>query len=371
MNVWLEILFLIVIGAVIGGVTNSLAIKMLFRPYRPLYIGSWRLPFTPGLIPKRRDELAKQLGKTVMDHLLTPESLQRKLADGDFQEEVLRWARKQAGDFLESKESLEVLLEKHFGVTGLKGQIDGKIDEAVQSVFTEMRESTIEEVLPETWQAKIDEKIPMLAEYIADASVRFVQSPEGRVRIQELTEQFFSGRGMFSNMLQMFLGGGSVAGKIQSELVKLLQQPKFRSMITRFIEFEWAKVRNQSMEKLPMDALAEQVSVFVKEKLPTGYFLETPLADWTAPYRGQVVEKWVPRLVEWAGQTLSRKVEGILQYLHLEDVVKAQVETFAVERLEALVLSISRREFKMITYLGALLGGVIGLIQGIVIQFFA
>lgn len=371
MNVWVEILFLIVIGAVIGGVTNSLAIKMLFRPYRPLYIGSWRLPFTPGLIPKRRDELAKQLGKTVMDHLLTPESLQRKLADGDFQEDVLQWAREQAGDFLESEESLETLLEQHFGVTGLKARVDGEIDKVVRRVFTDMRESTVDEVLPDAWQAKIDEKIPLLAEYITDASVRFVQSPEGRVRIQELTEQFFSGRGMFSNMLQMFLGGGSVSGKIQSELVKLLQQPMFRSIITHFLKDEWQKVRNQSLVQLPMEALAGQVSEFVKEKLPIGYFLETPLADWTAPYRDQVVETWVPRLLDWAGQTLSRKIEGILQYLHLEEVVKAQVETFAVERLETLVLSISRREFKMITYLGALLGGVIGLIQGIVIQFFA
>ena len=46
------------IGALIGGITNHLAIKMLFRPHEAKYIGSWRVPFTPGLIPKRRDELA-------------------------------------------------------------------------------------------------------------------------------------------------------------------------------------------------------------------------------------------------------------------------------------------------------------------------
>ena len=35
-----------------------------------------------------------------------------------------------------------------------------------------------------------------------------------------------------------------------------------------------------------------------------------------------------------------------------------------MERLEDLVLGISRKEFKMITVLGAFLGGLIGLIQG-------
>ena len=57
------LLFMAFIGALIGGITNHLAIKMLFRPHEAKYIGSWRVPFTPGLIPKRRDELANNLGK--------------------------------------------------------------------------------------------------------------------------------------------------------------------------------------------------------------------------------------------------------------------------------------------------------------------
>ena len=48
---------------------------MLFRPHRPIYIGKFQVPFTPGLIPKRRDELAVQLGKMVVEHLLTPEGI--------------------------------------------------------------------------------------------------------------------------------------------------------------------------------------------------------------------------------------------------------------------------------------------------------
>jgi len=45
--------------------------------------------------------------------------------------------------------------------------------------------------------------------------------------------------------------------------------------------------------------------------------------------------------------------------------VRTEVETFSVERLEEMILSISRREFKMITYLGALLGGIIGIFQAL------
>ena len=76
------------IGALIGGFTNHLAIKMLFRPHEAKYIGSWRVPFTPGLIPKRRDELARQFGKTVTNYLLTPETFKKKLLTPEMEEKA-------------------------------------------------------------------------------------------------------------------------------------------------------------------------------------------------------------------------------------------------------------------------------------------
>ena len=65
----------IVIGAVIGYITNWLAIKMLFRPYTEKRIGRFKLPFTPGLIPKERDRIAKSVGDTVGRHLVTGENM--------------------------------------------------------------------------------------------------------------------------------------------------------------------------------------------------------------------------------------------------------------------------------------------------------
>ncbi len=52
------------IGAVIGGVTNDVAIRMLFRPYAPIYVGKWRLPLTPGLIPRERHHIAESIADT-------------------------------------------------------------------------------------------------------------------------------------------------------------------------------------------------------------------------------------------------------------------------------------------------------------------
>ena len=67
----MNIQFLIgpVIGLIIGYVTNNIAIKMLFRPLKPVYIGKRRVPFTPGLIPKEKERIAKTIGGVVSTEL--------------------------------------------------------------------------------------------------------------------------------------------------------------------------------------------------------------------------------------------------------------------------------------------------------------
>jgi uncharacterized membrane protein YheB (UPF0754 family) len=64
------------VGALSGGLTNAVAIWMLFHPYEPR-----RGPFLTfhGAIPKNKERLAKSIGKTVGERLLTPEDLERQL----------------------------------------------------------------------------------------------------------------------------------------------------------------------------------------------------------------------------------------------------------------------------------------------------
>lgn len=64
-------------GSIIGYFTNDLAIKMLFRPYKPIYLGKRQLPFTPGLIPSNQAKLAQKISDTIMGSLLTPTELQK------------------------------------------------------------------------------------------------------------------------------------------------------------------------------------------------------------------------------------------------------------------------------------------------------
>jgi hypothetical protein len=75
-----------VIGALIGYITNDIAIKMLFRPLRARYIGKMRLPFTPGIIPRQRSRLAESIGVMVSRELITEDALRRQIATESFRQ---------------------------------------------------------------------------------------------------------------------------------------------------------------------------------------------------------------------------------------------------------------------------------------------
>jgi uncharacterized membrane protein YheB (UPF0754 family) len=77
-----------ILGALIGYLTNWLAVKMLFRPYYPKKIGKWTLPFTPGIIPKRKSALAKAVGKAVGEELFTKDDLQKSLLGDGVKDKV-------------------------------------------------------------------------------------------------------------------------------------------------------------------------------------------------------------------------------------------------------------------------------------------
>lgn len=75
----LKILLSVCIGSLIGLLTNWLALKMIFRPFKAKKIGNFTLPFTPGIIPKDREKLAEKIGNVVGEHLVTPDEISKIL----------------------------------------------------------------------------------------------------------------------------------------------------------------------------------------------------------------------------------------------------------------------------------------------------
>ncbi|MBS4188754.1 DUF445 domain-containing protein [Bacillus sp. FJAT-49705] len=377
MQIMLTIILMVIIGAIIGGVTNALAIKMLFRPYKTLYVGKWRVPFTPGLIPKRRDELAEQMGKMVVNHLLTPESIQRKFLNEGFEKEFTGVVQKEMANFLKTTKSPAELLEK-FGVMDVQGKTEKRLNEAIaqkyENLMENYREQPLKHIVPGDLIGKVNEKIPSISTFILQKGIDYFSSYEGYLRIQRMADDFLKERsGVLGSMMQMLMGNINIADKIQPEIIKFLKNEGTADIITTLLKNEWEKVLEWKAVKIEEQFKKENVLSFIKNSvnkvIKLDHYFQAPISNLADPYRTEIIETLASNTVKLLSDWLSNRVDELMKRLRLQEIVRDQVETFSVERLEEMVLSITKSELKMITYLGALLGGIIGLFQGIIALF--
>lgn len=370
MNTFIMILMMIAIGALIGGMTNSLAIRMLFRPFKPKYFLNKRIPFTPGLIPKRHDELAEQLGKMVTDHLLTPEGIQRKLADESFQQQVVDYAQKEASTFLSSERSLQQVMDDFqipVSQQVIESKLKGFTEDKVAAYMKDRREKSVRELIGDQAFYKGKAQVGKASEYILNQIDSFISSEEGKAKIGVIIEDYLEGQGFLGNMISSFMGNQGLADKVQPAVSDFLNSEDAHYWLKEVLHTEWDKWMEKPFsvyeEKLGLDGIPEKVSEEIVKAIPTNVWLERSIREHTENVQPYIIQTLVPQLVHKVGDALSTRLPSIMETLHLSEVVRKEVESFPVERLEEIVLGISKREFKMITYLGALLGGLIGLIQ--------
>ncbi|MBU8708895.1 DUF445 domain-containing protein [Bacillus subtilis] len=370
-------IFMIVIGAAIGAVTNHLAIQMLFRPYKAYYLFGKRVPFTPGLIPRRRDELAKQMGLMVVNHLLTPEGIKKRLVSDAAKTQALR-----VGEQLIQKLSLsEVTVKEALEKAGMKrpekaadAWISSWTDDKLNELFRQYGHQSLKELVPIEVQEKLEEKIPMISGYILSRSVRYFESDEGKIRLGNMIDDFLKERGMLGSMVQMFLGNSSLADRVLPELLKFLRNEETNKLLSDLLKNEWGKLReytfNEADEKWNAKALIFSLKRRMLQAFSTAPFFNNTIGTLTVRYESELTQQMLPALLDKLLEGISSNLESVLKRLRLEEIVKEQVDQFPVERLEEMVLSISKKEFKMITYLGGLLGGIIGAIQALFVILF-
>lgn len=375
-NAIITIIFMAVVGAAIGGFTNYLAIKMLFRPYNAIYIKNWRLPFTPGLIPKRRNELSRQIGLTVKNYLLTPEVFRKKLFNEEIQTTVLQFAQKKVEDTIFTNDKTIIDWLELGGFEQLPETIEQKVEKVIENQFYLMRNTlsskTIEALLPSNIQQSIDKKIPEVVTYLLAKGEDYFLSTKGEVTIKNMMDDFLDSKGSFGGMIQMFLGDStSIVSKIQREVLNLLKAPGTKNLLVNIFFGEWDKMKQQPvmnyLEDVDFDSILGNLQSYAKKELNIREHLNKPISHYWPQGNESVKNDLLPKLVEKGFAEAENKLEDVLNRLNLEEVVREQVDSFPLEKLEELVVGIATKELQMITILGAVLGGAIGIIQGLIV----
>ena len=143
------------IGAIIGYVTNWIAVKMMFRPLKEIRIGKFKLPFTPGIIPKNRKRIAKSIAIAINDNLLTNSDLTDKLMSNDIQDSI----RLKVSNFAMSDQILgDKILETVDGqkLNQIKGNLTNKLS---NSIYLSILEANVGEIVGEQVELAAAEKL--------------------------------------------------------------------------------------------------------------------------------------------------------------------------------------------------------------------
>ncbi|MBO8138384.1 MAG: DUF445 family protein [Desulfotomaculum sp.] len=134
----LQFILLPLVGALIGWLTNKLAVYLIFRPYEPV-----KLPLLPckihGLLPKRRAELAYKIGQVVEQELLSIDDVVLQLRSPDMVHKVVQSVQNTVQGMVENKLPLWVPLS-------FKKNLSKLFSETVERKLP----SIIEEILDQT-----------------------------------------------------------------------------------------------------------------------------------------------------------------------------------------------------------------------------
>ncbi|MGI6173300.1 MAG: DUF445 domain-containing protein [Christensenellales bacterium] len=288
------------VGAIIGYITNDIAIRMLFRPTNPIYILGRRVPFTPGLIPKEKARLAEAVGKTVGGNLLTADTVESAL---------------------------------------LSDRMTEKITGAVDAFLTKLRESgeTVEGAAKKRIDASaFDEKRAEFENRLADIlAAKLIAADVGSMASKGVTEY---AKKKAPSLL------ATLVHELVDDRVKLSVQGQIRDAVNEYVE---ANAR---------DALYGAI------RSETEKLLQMPVSDIVAKNEERI-PLIKERLLALYRDAIRSGTEKILQSVDLATIVREKIENLDNAEMERLILKIASRELRAIVWLGAALGWLMGFIN--------
>ncbi len=388
-------------GLVIGYFTNDIAIKMLFRPYRAYRIFGWRIPFTPGLIPQNQPRLARQIAKTIMGSLLTPEELHnlaRKLLQTERMQAGIRWLLGVALDRLQNPEQqqqtaqvLARILADLFNeslprlVKVLARQetfLEGPINQLFDQVLLELRLNAEQARQLSEWILKqaLPPKVlrQNLVDFLTDRNIEALDE-EFRERATGsywLVANLFGLKNALLRLRTYCLEEPEGAEAILEDLLKDINAPR------RLTEI----LQNLSLQNLPVSAvrqlrraLREGIQDYLRSQGPEVIKGLGESIDWEKVASlvlgrlrnskalitsfDQISADLALLLERYLERDLESLMMQVIPVLNLDQVIADKVNATSPAELEQAIQQIVRQELQAIVNLGGLLGFLVGCVQ--------
>lgn len=387
-------------GGIIGYFTNDLAIKMLFRPYKPFMLGSYQLPLTPGLIPRNQERLAQRVSDTIMGSLLTPAELQRlaqKLLQRERVEAALDWllqlALKQIREDKEQKTAkiLAKILRDLFSeslprvlkaLSRREDFLSSQIDQIFEQILLEFRLSELQARQFADWLLGSvfppDTLRLALVDFLTDRNIQVID--EGfRAKTSGtywIVANLFGVRNALTRLRSFCIEEKETANlRLKELLLSLEMRNRLRDWLCQI-----------SLQNLPLSTVkqlrrttGDVIRTYVRDKGEP--FLKDfgQSVDWdnlaiilvnrlqnssvVTGSLGVVSEELALILERYLEEDLEKLVKKVIPILALDQVIINRITETPAAELEAAVQVIVKSELQAIVNLGGILGLIIGGLQ--------
>jgi uncharacterized membrane protein YheB (UPF0754 family) len=293
------------LGAIIGYVTNAIAIRMLFRPLTEIRVLGVPLPLTPGIIPKQRSQLAESIGQMVSRELLTEEAIRRQLATENFQTRLGQNIEALLGDIISTP-----LAELQKGNQELVfTSVEGFLSEGLYSFFSSRSfihgvRGILSRVIRSVGEKRVGELVGARAgktgagALVVARLLPLLTQPESRGRILRAVEGWLEQRRRGNERLADLFS--EELTRVLTDLVATLLPSLFDSLF-RWLEQEEIREQLNHRGKKLLRTVLEKLNVLQRFLISAGQFDRT-------------LEQKMPEIVEEA-------VSALQSYAYEEDTL--------------------------------------------------
>lgn len=390
-----------ILGGIIGYFTNWLAIKMLFFPREAKYIGKFKIPLTPGIIPKGKDKIAKKIAKAAEEHLLNKETIKSNIFTDANKEKI----------YIFLKNNLENLKNKNLTLGEFIKSI-GVVEENLVDFITEkLKQILLNEINREFLFEFITGKIITLnnnireinySKEISELSDNSISS--NNILVMQKIETFLdSNLPEFINYIIKNLENNEKFNEKFKNITVTLIENKIGTIPSLFINKEkiYVSIKNSIFEYLKN---ADNLSN-IKEAVMEGEIIKVLLPENLEPkqvnefLKGIINDKdceiFINKIINFIFKSknsfLNLKINTFVEKIEIENykskilsyiesfaekngdklagqidiysMIENKIMSFDMKMTEEIIFSIAKKELNYVTFIGGVLGFLIGLVS--------
>ena len=389
-----------VLGGIIGYFTNDLAIKMLFRPYKAIYLAGRKVPFTPGLIPRNQERLAKNISNTIMGSLLTPGELQnlaRRLLQTERVQSAILWLLQLAIEQIKVDkneksakivagilrdllgESLPRLLKV---LARQEDFLEAQINQIFDQVLLELQLSEEQSKRLSDWLLEVvlppDVLRQVIVDFLTDRTIQMIDESfrEKTSGTYWVVANLFGLRNTLTRLRTFCLDEKDATNGRLKELIQVLQisdrlkkvlvdlslqnlpvgtvrqlRKTTRESVRHYIQSSGSDL----LQGLTDSVNWENIATLLLNRLSASPVVSSSL-EIVSQELAQILERYLEK-------DLEKIVAQVIPILSIDQVIVDRVKSTSPADLEAAIEGIVKNELQAIVTLGGVLGFVIGLLQ--------